>query len=115
MSKAWHLGKEPGLDRLGLGETLEQRWPLGIDEHLDRVNPGLERRLHEVFTLTNEEPEALALTSGGQAAHELQARIRSRGDHADGWCREIARPWRELAALGCGGRPAAMLAASVPD
>jgi hypothetical protein len=46
------------------------------------VDAGLERRRNQILTLTNEELEALALAAGGQATHELEARIRGGGDHA---------------------------------
>jgi hypothetical protein len=52
------------------------------DEHLDRLNPGVERRLHEVLALRNEEPKLFAPAAVVQLANELELLVLARGDQA---------------------------------
>lgn len=61
MTESGDLGEEPRLHRLRALKTRDGA--LGIDEQLDRLEPGLEGRLDQVFTLTTEQTQALALTA----------------------------------------------------
>lgn len=61
MSERGDLGEEARLDRLGPGQV--ERRPLCVDEQLNRLDAGRERRLHEIFALTTEQTQALALAA----------------------------------------------------
>jgi hypothetical protein len=52
MAEDGQLGEETRLHRLSAGEAVNR--PLRIDQQLDRLEAGLERRLDEVFALTTE-------------------------------------------------------------
>ncbi|HEU6445610.1 MAG TPA: hypothetical protein VFL61_11180 [Gaiellaceae bacterium] len=62
------LGEKPRLDRLAGRKAFD--WPLGVDQQLDGLEAGRERRLDEVFALTTEQAQALALTTGSETADE---------------------------------------------
>jgi hypothetical protein len=55
------LGEEARLDRLRLRETGDG--PLGINEQLDRLEAGRERRLDQILSLTTEQAQALTLAA----------------------------------------------------
>lgn len=78
MAESRHLSEEPGVDFLGIREPLDRT--LGVDEQLRGRDVGRERRLDEVFALTDEEAEAFTLLSGGEPPDEPEPGIRSGGD-----------------------------------
>jgi hypothetical protein len=50
------------------------------NEDLDRLDPGVERRLDEILTLRDEEPELVAPTAVVQLPDELELLVLARGD-----------------------------------
>jgi hypothetical protein len=50
------------------------------DEHLDRLDPGVERRLDEILTLGDEEAELVAPTAVVQLPDELELLVLAGGD-----------------------------------
>ena len=79
MAQRGNLGEQAGLDSLARREL--RHGPLGIHQQLDGLEGGRERRLDEIFTLTNEQAKALTLVPRGEPADEAQSRIRRRRDH----------------------------------
>ena len=63
-------GEQLGLDRLA------------GDEQIDRLDARRPRRLDEVLALADEQAELLPLPAALEPPHELQPRVRRRGDHA---------------------------------
>jgi len=53
---------------------------LSGDEQLDRLDPGVERRVHEILTFRDEEPELVAPAAIVQLANELELLVVERGD-----------------------------------
>jgi hypothetical protein len=53
---------------------------LSGDEQLDRLDPGLERSLHEILAFRDEEPELVAPAAIAQLADELELLVVERGD-----------------------------------
>ena len=78
MSERRRLGEQARVNELRAGEVHR---PVGVDQQVDRLEAGRERRLDEVFALTNEEAEPFALPAGRQAPHETEPRVGRRGDH----------------------------------
>jgi hypothetical protein len=68
MAQRGHLGQEGGLH------------VLSCDEHLDRLDSRLEGRIHEIFTLRDEEPELVAPAAVVQLPDELELLVLARGD-----------------------------------
>src|SRR5262249_13265785 len=61
-------GQQRGVDRLA------------GDEHVGRLEPGGERSVDEILALADEQAELRPRAPALQPAHQLQARVRSRGD-----------------------------------
>jgi hypothetical protein len=53
---------------------------LAGDEHLDRLDPRVERRLDEILTFGDEEPELVAPAAVVQLPDELELLVLARGD-----------------------------------
>jgi hypothetical protein len=68
MPKRRDLGQERRLD------------VLSGNEQFDRLDPGVDRRLHEILTLRDEEPELVAPAAVVQLADELELLVVERGD-----------------------------------
>jgi len=65
------------------GRDLGQEHRLDVlagDEQLDRLDPGVDRRLDEILTLRDEEPELVAPAAVLQLADELELLVVERGD-----------------------------------
>ena len=58
------LGEQARLDRLAPREAGERPAALGVDEHVDRLEPGRERRGDEILALAGEQPELAAAAPG---------------------------------------------------
>jgi len=61
MAERRDLCQEARFDQVRLREAGHR--PIGIDEQLDRLDAGRERRLDEILSLTTEQAQALALTA----------------------------------------------------
>jgi len=65
------------------GRDLGQEHRLDVlagDEELHRFDPGIDRRLDEILTLRDEEPELVAPAAVLQLADELELLVVERGD-----------------------------------
>jgi hypothetical protein len=62
------LGEKLRLDPLAGRKAFDGA--LGVDQQLDGLEAGRERRLDEVFALTTEQAQSLALTTGSETADE---------------------------------------------
>jgi hypothetical protein len=68
MSQRRHLGEQGGLD------------VLPGHQQFQRLDPGVERRLDEILTLGNEEPELVAPAAVVQLPDKLELLVLARGD-----------------------------------
>jgi hypothetical protein len=82
MGKRRELGHQLARDGLGSGQAVAERRPIGVDERLDRLETRVEAGRHEVLAFTDEETQLVALAPRRELAHELEARVRGRRDHA---------------------------------
>jgi hypothetical protein len=70
MTERRDVCEQTRLDGLCMRKARELRWTVGVDERLDRLEAGSERRLDEVFALTTEQPQPFTLASPVQAPDE---------------------------------------------
>src|ERR671919_1758337 len=80
-----------GTRKIAPAEARSAFGPLGVDEGLHGLEPGIEAGGDEILALAGEEPELLALPPRRELAKELQARIGGGGDHP-GLLHRIAGP-----------------------
>ena len=74
------------------GEKLDG--PLSVQQEMNRLEPGRERRLDEIFALTTEQSGAVALTARRETADEPKPRIRRRSDHSGASSHSSHWPWK---------------------
>ena len=84
------------LDELAAGETLNEAFP--VQQEMDWLEPGRERRLDEIFALTTEQSRAVALAAGREPADEPKPRVRRRGDHSGASSHSSHWPWKPACA-----------------
>src|SRR5207244_10666427 len=80
------------------GRDLGQERRLDVlsgDEELDRLDPGVERSVHEILTLSDEEPELVAPAAILQLANELELLVVERGDQTS---HSSQAPWKSACA-----------------
>lgn len=68
MAERRNVGQERWLHGLACAEAVDRT--LRVDKELDRLDAGRERRPDQVFALTNEETQAVALTARREPADE---------------------------------------------
>ena len=92
MAKRRDFSEEARLDELAAGETLDG--PLPVQQEMNWLEPGRERRLDEIFALTTEQSGAVALAAGRKTADEPKPRVRRRGDHSGAPSHSSHCPWK---------------------